>query len=162
MKENWETIINHALGSEGGYVNDPVDPGGETNWGISKRAYPKVNIKTLTKQQAIDIYKKDYWNIIKGDELPSGVDLVVFDAAINSGNKQSVKWLQRSVGVTDDGVMGPTTLTAVKKADHQDVVNKTTQQRLQFMKSLDTWYRYGRGWTNRIVGLQVTAKGMIK
>lgn len=162
MKENWETIINHALGSEGGYVNDLIDPGGETNWGISKRTYPKVNIKTLTKQQAIDIYKKDYWNVIKGDELPSGIDLVVFDAAINSGNKQSVKWLQRSVGVADDGVIGPATLTAVKKADPQDVVNKTTQQRLQFMKSLDTWYRYGRGWTNRIVGLQVTAKGMIK
>lgn len=162
MKENWESIINHALVSEGGYVNDPIDPGGETNWGISKRAYPKVNIKTLTKQQAIDIYKKDYWNVIKGDELPSGVDLVVFDAAINSGNKQSVKWLQRSVGVTDDGVMGPATLAAVNKANPQDVVNKTTQQRLQFMKSLDTWVRFGRGWTNRIVGLQVTAKGMIK
>ena len=143
-------------------MNDPLDPGGETNWGISKRAYPSVNIKNLTKQQAIDIYKKDYWNVIKGDELPSGVDLVVFDAAINSGNKQSVKWLQRSVGVTDDGVMGPATLAAVKKANPQDVVNKTTQQRLQFMKSLDTWVRFGRGWTNRIVGLQVTAKGMIK
>ena len=85
MKESWDKAIDFVLSMEGGYVNDPKDPGGETKYGISKRAYPNVDIAGLTESKAKEIYKKDYWDKCGCDGLPVGIDILVFDTAVNMG-----------------------------------------------------------------------------
>lgn len=160
MKDNFTKCLEVILKSEGGYVNDPHDAGGETNMGISKRAFPDVDIKNLTKELASAIYKKYYWDKVQGDGLPSGLDLVVFDSAVNSGPTQAVKWLQRAIGVKDDGVIGPVTLVALQKANTASVIDKFLEQRLTFLKSLSTWSRYGKGWGTRVEELGKLAHGM--
>lgn len=160
MINNFPKCLEVILKSEGGYVNDPHDAGGETNMGISKRAFPDIDIKNLDVELASAIYKKYYWNQVKADQLPSGLDLVVFDSAVNSGPAQSVKWLQRAIGVKDDGVIGPVTLVALQKADVVSVIDKFLEQRLAFLKSLSTWSRYGKGWKTRIEELNKLANEM--
>ncbi|CAB4124411.1 zliS Lysozyme family protein [uncultured Caudovirales phage] len=162
MKDNYLACIEVVLKSEGGYVNDPHDPGGDTNFGISKRAYPSVDIKHLTKEGAIAIYKKDYWDRVKGDDLPIGLDLVVLDAAVNSGVSQSVKWLQRSVGVVDDGTIGPKTFIAVAQHDTTKTIEDCLHQRLLFLKGLKNWPRYGKGWLSRLQALHTLATNQVK
>ena len=100
MKENFAVAVGFVLAHEGGYINDPADPGGETKYGISKRAYPRVDIKNLTKAQARDIYYRDYWKRVDGDNLPAGLDLAVFDTAVNCGVSVARSFLQatKSVG----------------------------------------------------------------
>ena len=160
MNNNFPKCLEVILKSEGGYVNDPHDRGGETNMGISKRAFPDVDIKNLTKEHASAIYKKYYWDKVQGDGLPSGLDLVVFDSAVNSGPAQAVKWLQRSIGVKDDGVLGPITIMALQKANKASVIDKFLDQRLTFLKSLSTWSRYGKGWGTRVEDIRKLAHGM--
>lgn len=150
MKENFDKSLSFTLRWEGGYVNDPHDPGGETKFGISKRAYPKVDIKNLTEEKAKEIYKKDYWDKVKGDDLPIGVDTMVFDAAVNSGVGASAKWLQACLGVTVDGDIGPKTLAAVAKTNHKDLILSLGDHRISFLRRLKTWSRFGAGWTNRV------------
>jgi len=160
MINNFPKCLEVILKSEGGYVNDPHDAGGETNMGISKRAFPDVDIKNLTKEHASAIYKKYYWNKVQADQLPSGLDLVVFDSAVNSGPAQATKWLQRAIGVRDDGVLGPVTLLALQKADTLSVIDKFLEQRLAFLKGLPTWSRYGKGWKARVEELSKLAHEM--
>ena len=107
MKANFEACMAEVFKHEGGYVNDPHDPGGETNMGISKRSYPKENIRGMTRARAAQIYRKDFWDKLKCDDLPAGLDLVAFDAGVNSGPARGAKWLQQAVGVTADGKIGP-------------------------------------------------------
>jgi lysozyme family protein len=110
----FEKALKIILLHEGGYVNDPDDPGGETNFGISKRAYPNVDIKNLTEQEAGRIYKKDYWEVAKCDQIENAqIAVHVFDMAVNAGVKRSVELLQRAVGTIVDGRIGPMTLKAV-------------------------------------------------
>ena len=118
---DFEQAVALILKHEGGYVHDKNDPGGETNYGISKRAYPAEDIKALTPERAKALYRRDYWDAIRGPELPFPVALVVFDMAVNAGVSAAVKLLQRSVGATVDGKIGPQTIakTAAKRA--QDV-----------------------------------------
>lgn len=142
----FETLIGH----EGGYVNDPRDPGGETRYGISKRAYPDVDIANLTLEQAKAIYLRDYWQRARCDELPPAVAFQVFDTAVNSGIGQSIRFLQRAVGVADDGVVGPLTINAVKRLDAESIAARFNGQRLEFMTKLSTWDVFGRGWARRI------------
>ena len=144
--EAFETLIGH----EGGYSNDPRDPGGETNFGISKRAYPDVNIATLTLEQAKAIYLRDYWQRAMCDQLPPAVAFQVFDCAVNSGIGQSIRFLQRAVGVADDGRVGPLTTRAVQRLDAEAVVSRFNGQRLDFMTKLSTWDVFGKGWARRI------------
>lgn len=153
MKDNFENSVNFTLKWEGGYVNDPKDAGGETKYGISKRAYPNVDIKSLTLDAAKAIYKRDYWDAVSGDLLPVGVDTFVFDSAVNSGTTTAKKWLQAALGVKVDGVIGPKTLEAVKKADSKQLVINLGQQRMNFLRSLSSWKFYGAGWTNRVSDL---------
>lgn len=148
---NFNEFIDRVLGHEGGYVNDPRDPGGETNWGISKRAYPKVNIKTLTRDGAIALYHRDYWIPIRGDELPKTVAFQVLDAAVNHGVSRAIMWLQKAVGVADDGDFGPVTLKCVKAANPNDLALQFNAERLDFYTRLATWNTYGKGWARRIV-----------
>lgn len=147
---NFDKAFEAVIGHEGGYVWHPSDPGGETNWGISKRAYPDVDIKALTREGARSIYRRDYWLRARCDELPAGVAFDVFDAAVNSGVGQAVRWLQRSVGVADDGIVGPVTLQYVRALPAAAIQARMSGHRLAFMTNLSTWSSFGKGWARRI------------
>ena len=142
----FDKLISH----EGGYVNDSRDPGGETKFGISKRAYPQVDIKNLTLDAAKAIYKRDYWDRAQCDKLPPSVAYVLFDAAVNSGIGQAIRFLQRAVNVADDGVIGPMTIAAVTRLDAASVCARYIGQRLEFMTKLTTWDAFSRGWSRRL------------
>jgi lysozyme family protein len=146
----FDQCFDKLIASEGGYVFDPRDPGGETNWGISKRAYPTVDIKNLTRDGAKAIYKADYWGRAQCDKLPPALAYLIFDAAVNSGIGQSIRFLQRAVGVADDGVMGPLTVAAIQRFDAESLCARFLGQRLDFMTRLSTWDVFGKGWGRRI------------
>ena len=138
------------LRHEGGYVNNPKDPGGETKFGISKRAYPQVDIKNLTVDAAKEIYKRDYWDRAQCDKLPPYLAYVLFDAAVNSGIGQAIRFLQRALNLADDGVIGPLTLAAVQRLDAESIAARYLGQRLMFMTKLSTWDEFGKGWSRRV------------
>lgn len=146
----FDAAINRILAHEGGYVNHPKDPGGETNWGISKRSYPNLDIKHLTRDQAIAIYKRDYWDRIQGDVLPHSLAFQVLDFAINSGVGTAIRKLQSAAGVPEDGVLGPLTLSAIKSFSDADLSQLLIAERLEFYTSLSTFPSFGRGWTRRL------------
>lgn len=150
MADRFPDFINRILSHEGGYVNDPRDPGGETQWGISKRTYPTVNIKALTRDQAIALYKRDFWDASKAAQLPPSVGFQLLDAAVNSGIAQATRWLQRAARVADDGRLGPVSLAAIKASDPNDLVLRFLAERLEFMTGLKTWQTFGKGWARRI------------
>jgi lysozyme family protein len=145
---NFDIAVVHILKNEGGYVNDPHDPGGETNFGISKRVYPNLNIASLTADDAKAIYRRDYWDRIRGDDLPKHLALPVFDMAVNAGVGSAIKALQRSLKVEDDGVLGPVTL-AKAQASTIAVGVAYARRRIRYYASLPGWERYGDSWTQR-------------
>ena len=136
---------------EGGYVNDPRDPGGETKYGISKRAYPEEDILNLSIERASELYKRDYWDRVHADKLPPKLRFAMFDSAINSGVAQAVKWLQAAAGAQVDGVLGPRTLQRVSEADPLPLTVKFLTLRLEFLTNNRNFSTFGRGWTKRIV-----------
>lgn len=146
---NFDQAFERLLGHEGGYENDPRDPGGETNWGISKRAYPTVDIKALTQDGAKAIYRRDYWAPAHADELPDTVRFDVFDAAVNHGVSQSAKWLQRACGANPDGVIGAATVAAARAAGSQ-LAAHFNGYRLQFYTDSGNWAVFGKGWARRV------------
>ena len=148
----FDLLVERVLSHEGGYVNDPRDPGQETRWGISKRAYPHLDIRNLTRAQAIDIYRRDFWQRVRGDELPREFAFQALDAAVNHGIGNAVRWMQRAAGVADDGVIGPVTLAAVQRAQPADLVLRFNAERLRFYAKLTTFATFGRGWVNRVAG----------
>lgn len=148
---NFDQAFDRLIGHEGGYVNNPQDPGGETNWGISKRSYPDVDIKALTRDGAKAIYAKDFWQRVKADSLPDGVAFQLFDFAVNSGIETSVRYLQRAVGVADDGHWGPASQGAADKTSETDMIMLLNAERLDFMTRLKNWPDASRGWSRRIV-----------
>jgi lysozyme family protein len=168
MKENFEQALAHVLESEGGFVNHPADPGGMTNLGVTKRVWEEwvghdVDEKTmrgLTPELVGPMYKAKYWDKVKGDDLPSGVDYVVFDAAVNSGSGRAAKWLQACVGVEQDGGIGPKTLAAVK-AFEGDLIGDYNKRRLSFLTDLPHWGTFGKGWSRRVASVQNEAQGMV-
>ncbi|RQP04838.1 MAG: hypothetical protein D1H97_16085 [Paracoccus sp. BP8] len=162
MKTNFDRCLAEVLRHEGGYVNDPHDPGGETNMGISKRSYPKEDIKGMTRARAAEIYRRDYWNPVRGDDLPAGLDLVAFDAAVNSGVSRGAKWLQTALGVSADGKIGPQTIAAAKAAHPEAVIDRAVSARLAWLRTLKTWSRYGKGWTSRVESVREVATAMAK
>ncbi len=145
-------LVDRVLSHEGGYVNDPNDPGGETKWGISKRSYPHLNIKDLTRQDAIAIYQRDFWQRVQGDKLPVPFVFQALDAAVNHGIGNAVRWMQRAAGVADDGVIGPVTLAAVARQEPADLVLLFNAERLEFYAKLKNFDHFGRGWTIRVAG----------
>lgn len=161
------TILNMILVHEGGYVNHPEDPGGETKYGISKRAYPNLEIDKLSESDARAIYKEDYWDRIKGDDLPLGVACVVMDYAVNSGISRASKALQSVCGIeSGDGIIGPHTLnavwTTVKNTSEADVISNVTNQRLDFIRNLSTYKTFGNGWERRIKETEVSALELLE
>ena len=147
---DFDTAFERLIGHEGGYVNDSQDLGGETKYGISKRAYPSEDIKGMTLDRAREIYARDYWGPAGCDAVPDGVKFDLFDMAVNSGVRQSIKTLQRAVGETADGVLGPLTLQAVQSMPAHRLVARFNGARLLFMTDLDNWRHHGRGWARRI------------
>ena len=141
-----------VIGNEGGYSNDPNDPGGETKFGISKRAYPGLDIANLTLERARGIYRHDYWDKVSGDLLPYRVALQVFDFAVNGGTDAAIRTLQKTLGVDVDGQLGPVTLKAAA-ADPGRVAVLFCAQRLRFYTSTKLFPVFGRGWVNRVATL---------
>ncbi len=148
--DKFDHFIERVLSHEGGYVNHPNDPGGETKWGISKRSYPKVNIKDLTREEAIEIYRRDFWDDIDGGKLADEVAFQVLDAAINHGAGNAIRWLQRAVNVADDGVLGSISHAAINRIPPTDIVLRFNAERLDFYTKLSTWPSFGKGWVRRI------------
>ena len=153
MKDNFDECVKMLLHHEGGYVNHPKDPGGETNLGVTKRVYEKwggtKDMKDLTVEDVAPIYKKNYWNRCKCDDLESGVDWVVFDWAVNSGTGRSAKAIQKICGASQDGAIGPKTLALIKTQDTEYVIEEFGKIRQNFYESLKTFNTFGKGWTRR-------------
>lgn len=148
----FETAINRLLGFEGGLVDNPADPGGLTQWGISQRSYPKLNIKELTREQAVALYRRDFWARIDGDTLPEGIGFQLLDFAVNSGTGTALRVLQRAAGVADDGHIGPVTLAAIKATEPHDLIMRFLAERLVFMTNCSNWSNASKGWVRRVAG----------
>ena len=150
---NFDQAFDALIGHEGGYSNNPADPGGETMWGVTltvARASGYTGpMKDLPRDTAKAIYRAQYWDAVRADHLPDQVRFDIFDAAVNSGVKQAVKWLQRVAGVSEDGIIGPATLGAAS-AVGADIGSRYSGVRLKFMTDLPTWPSFGRGWAMRI------------
>lgn len=147
---DFDTSFERLIGHEGGYVNDPRDPGGETKYGISKRQYPGEDIANLTLDRAKQIYRRDYWGPAGCDLVPDGVKFDLFDMAVNSGVKAAIKTMQQAVGATPDGVIGPQTMQAISSTPAARFVARFNGWRLDYLNDLSTWPAFGRGWTQRI------------
>lgn len=146
----FDTCFDRLIAHEGGYVNHPTDPGGETNWGISKRSYPQLDIKSLTREDARTIYRRDFWVPIAMDRLPSSVCFQLFDFAVNSGITNAIRVFQRSVGAADDGHWGPVSQKLADSLSENDLIMRFNAYRLKFYASLSTWPSFGKGWTKRV------------
>ncbi len=151
---NFERIVNKVLMNEGGYVNDPTDKGGETNFGISKRVYPHVNIKNLSKNQAKAIYKKDYWDEIKGNDIVSDeVAYEIFDTAVNMGVRTSSKLVQIAINVYPDGDIGQKTLKAINTTNEELLIAKFKLAKIAryvyLVRKRPKNQKYLYGWLNR-------------
>lgn len=147
---NFDKAFERLIGHEGGYVNDPRDPGGETKFGISKRSYPAEDIKALTLERAKAIYRRDFWGVAGCDAVPGAMKFDLFDMAVNSGPVTAIKTLQRSAGVTPDGLLGPITLQALNSTPASRLVARFNGHRLDFMTDLKTWPVFGKGWAKRV------------
>ena len=158
---NWSACIAFTLAQEGGLVDDPSDPGGITNFGISKRAYPTLDIRALTAADANAIYHRDYWARIAGDSLPLGVDLMVFDEAVNASDDRSERILQRCLGVDIDGIIGPITLLAVRGADPARLIDALAAAQLAYYQSLPGWAEFGHDWGGRVARRQAQSQAML-
>lgn len=173
MKSNFDSAFSHVMQSEGGYVNDPDDPGGETNLGVTKESWAAYlgrpiadgEMKTLTKDVVKPFYKKMYWDAVYGDDLPKGIDYLAFDLSVNAGAKQSIKFMQRAVGAKDDGFMGPATLNAIMKADQRMLILGFTNQKELFYKDIAArkpeQAKFLKGWLTRTSTVATTAQTML-
>ena len=158
MISNYVESLQAVLVHEGGFVNNPEDPGGMTNLGCTKAVWEEYvghpvdekAMRALTPSDVAPLYKRKYWDKVCGDDLPAGIDYVVFDAAINSGAGRAAKWLQACVGVEPDGGIGPKTLAAVQAFDAKQLVEDYSKRRLSFLMDLPTWDTFGKGWGRRV------------
>lgn len=156
--ENYSKCLNLILHHEGGYVNHPKDPGGETNLGVTKRVYEEwggtKDMRDLTVEDVEPIYKKNYWNRVKADDLPDGLDLCLFDFGVNAGPGRAAKYLQTMIGTVADGGIGPNTLRAlanyVEEVGVEQAVYNYQDSRQKYYQSLSTFETFGRGWTRRV------------
>lgn len=163
--KNFPNALEIVLAHEGGWSKHPADPGGATMKGVTLRTYSdflgrqatEAELRAIPDSHLQQIYSGGYWHPLKGDHLPSGVDLVAFDAAVNSGPARSARWLQQALKVPQDGRVGPVTLQATKTQPSRDVVVRACDIRLAFLKSLKTWATFGKGWGRRVGHIRGTA-----
>lgn len=156
MSLTFQQIFDRLIGHEGGYVNDPRDPGGETNWGITKHTAQENgymgSMRAMTREQAFKIYHSAFWVRYQCEKMPSAVAYQFFDAAVNHGLGNASRMLQRAVNVADDGVIGNFTLAAIKKMAVSDVIMRLNAERLEFYCKLSTFATFGKGWVRRVAG----------
>lgn len=154
MSNKFQTFINRVLSHEGGYVNDPRDAGGETNFGITKRTAKENgytgDMHVLNREQAIAIYRKAFWERYRCNELPESVAFQFFDICINHGYGNGARMLQRAAGVADDGIVGDLTIKAIKKLPENDLLLRLNAERIRFFTKLSTFNTFGRGWMRRV------------
>jgi lysozyme family protein len=169
MQSNWDNAFKLMLKSEGGFVNHPSDPGGMTNLGVTKatwenwvgRESDEAEMRGLTPEKVEPLYKKKYFDAVRGDELPVGLDYLMFDFAVNAGAGRAIKTLQTAVGVTPDGGFGPMTMAAVQAVDPVDLIERFSQAKEDFYRSLTTFATFGKGWLNRVADVKVKASAML-
>ena len=169
MKSNWTKSFEQMLASEGGYVNHPSDPGGRTNLGVTQKVWEEwvgresneKEMRALTPEMVAPLYKRKFWDACKCDDLPTGVDYLVFDFAVNAGPGRSAKILQTAVGVPADGAIGPITLAAVKAQDPVELIENFSQAKEDFYRSLSTFETFGKGWLNRVSAVKIKASSML-
>jgi hypothetical protein len=173
MNANFDMSFDRVMQSEGGYVNDPADHGGETNLGVTigawgaylNRAIQPGEMAKLTKSDVKPFYKALYWDKVQGDELPTGVDYAVFDFAVNAGVSRAAKFLQRAAGAVDDGVVGSGTLALVAKITPGKLLENFAEQKEAFYNTLaeknPTQQKFLKGWMNRVASVQTAATSML-
>ena len=169
MISNWKQAFEQMLKSEGGFVNHPSDPGGMTNLGVTKatwenwvgRESDEAEMRGLTPEKVEPLYKKKYWDAVRADELPVGLDYLMFDFGVNAGPGRAIKVMQSAVGVTPDGGFGPLTLAAVQAIDPVELIEKFSQAKEDFYRSLGTFTTFGKGWLNRVADVKVKANSML-
>ena len=177
VASSFDAALARVLRHEGGYSNHPSDRGGVTLDGIIQRVYDAYRDRKGLKRRPLtpqmrgtsdwederdEIYRRNYWNLSRCDELPVGVDYATYDGSVNSGVGQSAKWLQRAVGVKADGVIGDVTIAAARRADPVAVINSMCDQRLAMLKGLKTWPVFGKGWSRRVADVRRDALAMVK
>ena len=158
MKENFDDALAAVLEHEGGFVNHPKDPGGMTNLGVTKRVWEtwvgktvsEADMRALTPATVAPMYRKQYWDAVKGDELPSGLDYLMFDFAINAGVNRAIRTMQKAIGTTPDGAIGPKTMQALRDADPDALIAKFSDEKEAFYRSLPTFATFGKGWLRRV------------
>ena len=168
MKENWDACFELVLKHEGGFVNHPKDPGGMTNLGVTKASWERylnrdvseADMRALTPDSVKPFYKAMYWDKIKGDELPAGIDYAAYDLAVNSGVGRAAKYLQEIAGVPADGVIGPKSLEAIQACDSGQTVDAICDMRLSFLQKLPTFGTFGKGWSRRVAEVKSKATSM--
>lgn len=151
---NFDIAFDRVIGHEGTFVDNPSDPGGATNWGITERV-ARANgytgdMRALPKEFAKAVYGRSYWTPVRGLDLPGAVAFQVFDAAVNHGVAQASRWLQAAVGTSQDGVIGPQTIAAAKARPELVTCALFNSQRLAFYAALPTWPTFGKGWARRV------------
>jgi lysozyme family protein len=169
MISNFEKSLALVLAAEGGFVNNPSDPGGMTNLGVTqtvwrdwvKRGVDEAEMRALKPELVAPMYKSKYWDACKCDDLPRGVDYAVFDAAINMGPGRAAKLLQAALGVTADGSIGRATIAAATAADPSDLIESFSFGKEAFYQSLPTFGTFGKGWFNRVARVQTDAGKMM-
>lgn len=154
---NFDAAFTKLLGHEGGYSNNPADPGGATNWGVTERVARRYgytgDMKDYPQGQAKVVYLAEYWSPIQAEKLPHPIRYAMFDAAVNSGVSQAIKWLQRAVGATPDGQIGPQTLSFLSDANANAIKLRLLAARLEFMTGLPNWPTFSKGWARRVASL---------
>ena len=158
----FDDAVAHVLRFEGGYSFDKNDPGGETNFGISKRSYPAIEIQSLNLEAARAIYRRDYWNALNIEQLPIAIRLLVFDAAVNQGPSAALRMLQACVDVKVDGVIGPKTLAALAVVDPLRLIQRYAIARLKRYWSNSNIERYGQGWLARLIDVSILSASRLE
>ena len=166
--DNFEQCLALVLKSEGGFVNNPKDPGGMTNLGVTKAVWEnwvgnpvtEAEMRALGPQDVAPLYKANYWDKISGDSLPLGIDYATFDMAVNSGVSRAAKTLQQVLGVAQDGQVGEATISACEAANPREIATGVCEKRLAFLQSLPTYGTFGRGWSSRVASVEKAAFDM--
>jgi len=154
-RDYFDTAVQFVLEAEGDYSNNPADPGGETKYGISKKSYPRINIKALTLDRAKEIYREDYWNKTgaKIQDISPKMAILLFDTAVNMGVSTAIRLMQRALHVKEDGVIGPVTRSALEDREERECASWLLTERLLRYTTLPTWRNFSRGWTKRVASL---------
>lgn len=171
MADNFEKSLKYVLIHEGGYANDPNDSGGPTMKGITQRVYDayrirmgrqKANVRDISNKEVEDIYRRQYWDAIRGDDLPAGVDYATFDFAVHSGVGRAIKELQAAAGLRPDAHMGTVSLEALAEGSHEQTVRKLQDRRRKFIRKLSSYKYFKRNWERRVNEVEATALSMVE